>query len=122
MSLHAYQAVQAKIETPKETEYRVFARVTRELMDNADKRDSEFFQAVDRNRRLWLILQMDLASDDNLYPDELKAKLISLAIWVDKHSAAVLRGQKDISPLIDVNRTIMEGLAGQTAEAPRLVS
>jgi flagellar protein FlaF len=122
MSLQTYQAVQATIETPRETEYRLFAQVTRMLMDQSNSTGSEFFRAVDKNRRVWLTMQMDLVSEDNRLPDELKAGLISLAIWVDKHSAAVMRGQKDIQPLIDVNRSIMEGLAGQVEEEPRLAS
>ena len=79
-----------------------------------------FIEAVDWNRRLWLTLQMDLASDDNAFPDELRAQLISVAIWVDRHSSAALRGEARVGPLINVNRTIMEGLAqspGQVGEA-----
>jgi flagellar protein FlaF len=87
------------------------AMITRELMESKESQGTDFYKAVDRNRRLWLTLQIDLASEENLLPDELKAGLISISIWVDKHSAAVLRGQKDVEPLIDVNRSIMEGLA-----------
>jgi flagellar protein FlaF len=57
-------------------------------------------------------LQSDLSADDNQLPDGLKAQLISLAIWVDRHSSKVLRGKAEVGPLIKVNRTIMEGLAG----------
>ena len=74
-------------------------------------RGRKFIEAVDWNRRMWLTLQMDLASDQNGLTDELRAQLISVAIWVDKHSSAALRGEAEIDPLITVNRTIMEGLA-----------
>ena len=67
-------------------------------------------KALHWNRRLWLALQADCAVEDNQLPESLRAGIISLAIWVDKHSRKVLRGEAQIEPLIDVNRSIMEGL------------
>ena len=113
MSVHKYKSAQSTTETPRQTEYRLFAEITRALIgakDN-DRLDSSFFEAIDWNRRLWLTLQMDLATDENVFPDDLKAQIISLAIWVDKHSSRVLRGDATIDSLITVNRTVMEGLA-----------
>ena len=66
------------------------------------------------NRRMWLALQADCASDANQLPDAFRAGIISLAIWVDKHSRKVLRHEADIVPLVDVNRTIMDGLSGNS--------
>jgi flagellar biosynthesis activator protein FlaF len=113
MSLQSYQSTQTITEGPRQTEYRLFALVTRALMDAEDKQigDKDYYGAVDWNRRLWSTLQFDLAADDNLLPDELKAKLLSLAIWVDKHSSLALKGKVKVGPLISVNRSIMEGLA-----------
>ena len=112
MYAQSYQATQAVTEGPRQTEYRLFALVTRALMDVEDHEysDKDFYGAVDWNRRLWSTLQFDLAADDNLLPDELKAKLLSLAIWVDKHSSLAMKGRVKIGPLISVNRSIMEGL------------
>lgn len=119
MSYTKYKTAQASTETPRQTEYRVFAEVTRSLLDcRAQERvDASFFSAIDRNRRLWLTLQMDLASEDNRFPDDLKAQIISLAIWVDKHSSLVLRGNATVDSLIVVNRAMMEGLASMPAPA-----
>ncbi len=111
MSLQAYQNLQNATESPRQTEYRLLAAVTRALMESQDQGGAVFYKAVDWNRRVWLTLQMDLAAEGNALPDDLKAKLISLSIWVDKHSAAVLRGRESAAPLIEVNRAIMEGLA-----------
>jgi flagellar protein FlaF len=41
----------------------------------------------------------------------LRAQIISLALWVSKYSSDVLRNGAAIDPLIDINRTMMEGLA-----------
>jgi flagellar biosynthesis activator protein FlaF len=117
MSVNKYKAAQASTENPRQTEYRLFAEVTKALMSVREAattkglRSQDFYKAVDWNRRLWLTLQMDLASNENRFPDSLKANIISIAIWVDKHSRTVLRGEATLEPLISVNRTIMEGLS-----------
>ncbi len=117
MSVNKYKATQASTENPRQTEYRLFAEVTKALMSVREAattkglRSQDFYKAVDWNRRLWLTLQMDLASNENRFPDSLKANIISIAIWVDKHSRTVLRGEANLEPLISVNRTIMEGLS-----------
>jgi flagellar protein FlaF len=41
----------------------------------------------------------------------LRASIISLSIWVGKHTSAVIRRQEEIEPLIEINRMIMQGLA-----------
>lgn len=113
MSLHRYQQVQNRTEDPRKTEYRLFAQVTKALMDAGAEGESKtvLAKAVHWNRRVWLTLQADCANDDNCLPEEVRAGIISLAIWVDKHSRMVLKGEADITALIDVNRTVMEGLA-----------
>jgi len=111
MSLQAYRNTQNATENPRMTEYRLMASVTNALIEAEDKTGPDFYQAVDWNRRVWLNFQVDLTAETNTLPDDLKAKLISIAIWVDRHSTMVLRGEERVKPLIEVNRTIMEGLA-----------
>ncbi len=111
MSLQSYQTALNTTEDPRKTEYRLFAQVTKSLMDAENGESLSLQKAVHWNRRLWLTLQADCANDDNQLPDEVRAGIISLAIWVDKHSRMVLQGKADLTPLIDVNRSIMEGLA-----------
>ena len=111
MSLHSYVQAQNATEEPRQTEYRLFAQVTRALMQSQEGAKSEIAKAIHWNRRMWLALQADCASDANVLPDETRAGIISLAIWVDKHSRKVLKGEAEVSPLIDINRSIMEGLA-----------
>ena len=119
MSINKYHSALSVTEEPRQTEYRLFAQVTRALIDVQAKavKGKKVIEALDWNRRMWLALQMDLASDANGLADELKAQLISVAIWVDKHTSATLRGDATVDPLITVNRTIMEGLAGAPAQA-----
>jgi flagellar biosynthesis activator protein FlaF len=118
MSLQKYQAVQRVTETPRSTEYRLFAQVTRALMDCKGQPMPQRMEALDWNRRVWLTLQGDLAGARNQLPAQLKASLISLAIWVNKHTRKVMAGKASIDPLIDVNRNVMEGLAANAATSP----
>ena len=112
MSLHSYTVAQNATENPRQTEYRLFAQVTRSLLEcKGEDSKSLLAKSIHWNRRLWLALQADCALENNLLPDETRAGIISLAIWVDKHSRKVLRGEAEIEPLIDVNRSIMEGLS-----------
>jgi len=111
MSLQSYQIAQNTTEDPRLTEYRLFAQVTRALMEASEEERGAVARAIHWNRRLWLTLQSDCANESNVLNEQTRAGIISLAIWVDKHSRKVLRGEGEVGPLIEVNRTIMEGLA-----------
>ena len=112
MSLRDKPSAQRVAEHPRATEYRLFADITRGLMAvGAAERSSEpFVSALERNRRLWTTLRADLESEGNWLAADLKAKLISLALWAERHTDLVLHEGAEVGPLIAVNRTIMEGL------------
>jgi flagellar protein FlaF len=73
----------------------------------------ELAQAISENRKLWFVLAEDCAQNDNALPYELRAKIISLAVFVDRHSTEVVRHGADVDVLIDINRSMMEGLVGR---------
>lgn len=116
MSLKAYQTTAARAENPRQTEYRLFGQVTRALLD-AERLDRsqirERMEALDWNRRMWSVLAADCSVDGNGLPDQVRANIISLSIWVNKHTSLVMRNQEEIAPLIEINRIIMQGLAPQ---------
>lgn len=115
MALSAYQRAAASAESPREAEYRLFAQVTRALMHAAslDATDtSGRMDALDWNRRLWSALASDCADPGNAMAPALRASIISLSIWVGKHTSAVMRREEEIEPLIEINRMIMQGLTG----------
>ena len=88
--------------------------MTREVSKRQRKdtqRISDFRRALDDNRRLWHALEEDLASPGNQLPDQLKAQIISVAIWVERHSKLAEQGDAEIDALIQVNESIMKGLA-----------
>lgn len=116
MSLSAYQKAQQRVETPRELEYRLFGQVTRALIDIQDLPRHEIarrMDALDWNRRVWSFMAADCGNPDNALPENLRASIISLSLWVSRYSSEVMHKGEDIEPLIDVNRSIMQGLAGQ---------
>jgi flagellar protein FlaF len=115
MSLQAYKTAAARAESPREMEYRLFGQVTRALthaasVDQADVRTR--IDALDWNRRLWSALATDCSDPDNALASPMRAQIISISLFVSRHSSAVMRGEEDFEPLIDINRMIMQGLAG----------
>jgi Flagellar biosynthesis regulator FlaF len=115
MSLNAYQQAAVRSESPREMEYRLFAQVTRALMEAAKLPADDLrgrVDALDWNRRMWGVLGADCQSPGNKLPPQLRASIISLSIWVSKHTSLVIRREEEIEPLIEVNRMIMQGLMG----------
>lgn len=115
--------------TPRQAEYRVFARVTHRLAAALAAaapagaapaaRTAAFArmaEAVNDNRRLWAALAADLAAPRNGLPDSLRAQLISLAAFTLAQSDRVLNGAGTADPLVEINRSVMRGLRGD-AEA-----
>src|SRR5262249_3903241 len=101
-------------ENPRETEYRLFALITSELMSAAERGRGDLpglAKALDRNRRMWTVFAQDCAQEGNALPPPIRAQIISLSLWVSRHSSSVMRAEEDLAPLIDVNRAVMQGLA-----------
>ena len=114
MSLKAYQQAQVKTEDPRATEYRLFGQVTGALL-NAKQSKAEggpLVEAVEWNRKLWRTLAADCMDDRNSLTQDVRAKIISLSLWVSKYSRSVTREKAPLDPLIEINRTIMQGLRG----------
>jgi flagellar protein FlaF len=113
MSLQAYQQAAQRAESPRDVEYRLFGEVTRALMDASVSDPLDFstrIKALDWNRRLWTALANDCSRDGNALTPQLRASIVTLSLWVARHSSAVMRREEAFEPLIDVNRLIMQGL------------
>ena len=114
MSLQAYRSASQRSESPRELEFRLFSDVTRSLVDADSLGDDAIgprMEALDWNRRVWATLAGACAQEDNALPDSTRANIISLSLWVDRHSQAVFRREESFAPLIEVNRLVMQGLA-----------
>lgn len=129
MSIAAYKRTISETESPRQIERRVLSRVTSELERFAPEFDAAeqgldklsilangLRDALWQNQRVWQTLQHDLASEGNSLSPDLRAGLLSLAIWVDTHTRGVMKGQNKAGPLIDINRTIIRALDGNALQ------
>ncbi|MGA0614742.1 flagellar biosynthesis regulator FlaF [Paracoccus sp. KR1-242] len=100
----------------KDMEYDAFSRVTRMLhLAPRECRSDATVVAVSRNNELWTLLATDLADPANGIEDQVKAGLISLAIFSLRHGQSVLSGKATTDALIDINLAVMKGLRGEGA-------
>ena len=116
MSLEAYRKTQTVTEKPRDTEFRLFGEVTGALLDaerDGGKDIQKRIKAVDWNRRMWSVFAGDCSSSENQLPETTRAQIVSLSIWVTKYSSQAMRQRLSLEPLIDINRTIMQGLSGE---------
>jgi flagellar protein FlaF len=119
MSLNAYRRAQEIGASPRATEYRLMSQITAEMIAARDNglKGGQLMPALHRNRRAWGTFSAVCAAPDNQLPDDLRARIISLALWVDRHTTDVVRGTESIDDLISVNRAIIEGLASENLNA-----
>ena len=114
MTLQAYKNTQRITEDSRTTEYRLFGQVTGALIDaqRNGRSGSPLVEAVDWNKKLWRTLAADCMDERNQLPQDVRPKIVSLSLWIAKYSRSVTRDGASLDPLIQVNRTIMQGLQG----------
>ena len=80
----------------------------KQKLDEVDLRE----RALKYNQLLWSIIQADVSEDNNDLPEELKANLMSLSIFVDKQTSKCLTDPTEelFDSLIGINLNISEGL------------
>lgn len=112
MFVDVYKKATINSDSPRTTEYRLFAEITGDLQkaNQTDTPKAERIKALFRNSQLWSALQRDLALPGNQLETNVKAGLISLSIWVGKFTNTAINSNVDLEALISVNRQIMEGL------------
>lgn len=115
MSLNAYHRTQSIVATPRGTERRLMSQVTGDLIEARESglSGAALMPALHRNREVWTHFSSMCSQPDNMLPDNLRAAIVSLALWVEKHTSAVATGRDSIEDLIDINRLLIEGLNGE---------
>jgi len=84
--------------------------------DVADARDRErhsqdAVEALYFTRRLWIRFVEDLGAAENQLDPELRANLISIAIWILKETEKIRNRQSDnFQAIIDITTIIRDGL------------
>ena len=129
MSIAAYKRTIAETEAPRQIERRILARVTGQLEQHQQRFDAtnnlserlallagDLRACLWDNEQVWLMLKCDLAEPENALPPALRAGLLSIALWIERQTTLVMRGTGNLAPLIEVNRHIIRGLAGDAGE------
>ncbi len=113
----AYASPRDAALTPRQAEYRLFARVNHRISAALAAHDAgeadgfvRLLQALEDNRRLWTALAVDLASDGNRLPETLRAGLLSLAGFAEREIGRVRAGDADGRALVEINESVMKGL------------
>ena len=111
MSVAAYGRVQNVAENPRQIEFRLLGQVTGAMLSAKEAPDRRgLFDAVLWNQQVWNTFLVDLTSGANGLPDALRARLVSIALWVNRETDEVVAGKADVETLVTVNRAIMDGL------------
>ena len=103
----------AVLERRADLEQRLIGEIIGDMMiaRDAGLTGAALMTPLHRNREMWNIFSAGCSSPGNELPGELRASIISIALWVDRFSSEVIAGREHIDDLIEVNRTVMEGLA-----------
>ncbi len=103
-------------ESPKEAREHERTALERSiaLLQDAEKMGPQSREAVEAIyfvRKLWGIFIEDLAKPENGLPPKLRADLVSVGLWVMRETEEIRQGRStNFTALIDVSRTISEGL------------
>ncbi|WP_193170298.1 flagellar biosynthesis regulator FlaF [Nisaea nitritireducens] len=126
--IDAYKKTITQTATSRDTEYRLLAQVTSELIKAVENKKgamndptkmAQVASALNWNKQVWDIFVEDCGTAGNQLPRDLRAAIVSLGIWVTKETAIALEGEGDIDSLVAVNRDIMKGLKpSQSTENP----
>lgn len=115
-ALIAYAPTAAPVRTERSVELQLFSEITARLAkavaDTSAQRTRRLAEAMHKNRQLWHTIATSVASEANGLSDDLRARLFYLAEFTDHHSRSVLNGTGDTQVLVDINRAVIAGLAG----------
>lgn len=125
LAYKAYGEVTNRTASDQQIEYALFREITQALSDIAQQDEplpSVWAEAIDRNLQLWTLLSTDLMNPDNQLPADIRKSLLSIAESVRRISYDVLSGSGEMTDLIEINETIMQGLSGAPAQSDSAVS
>ena len=118
-SSQAYNSSQKLGANARQTEARALLEAARLLDAAIGGNDTDAYRAALRlNWRLWTIIQADVSSEDNPLPDDIRQNILSLSVFIDRHTVKALSepSGRMLRVLIDINRNIAGGLMGNVAE------
>jgi flagellar biosynthesis activator protein FlaF len=78
---------------------------------NKGENSREAIEATFYLRQLWAIFLDDLRNPENELPEQLRAGIVSIGIWMNKEIDRFCDGRtSDLTPIIEINEIIRDGL------------
>lgn len=100
-------------ERPRAVERRLLTEITREMRTASEDGlcSGALMPVLHRNREVWNALSAACGGTGNQLPAPMRAGVISLALFVDRFTSQVVAGRESMDALIDINLSIIDGLA-----------
>jgi len=119
--LKAYENAQKTAIQLKELERLAIARTTHKLTNARDnfscgkKSYDKYADALKFNQKLWTLIQSNIADNPTSGTKSLRTSLLDLSLFIDKQTMIALRNPdpNNITPLIEINKSISGGLHSQ---------
>lgn len=105
------KSVHIGVASPCETEILAFGLCNSRLAKAFGPRAR--IDALNKTHQLWALLVRDLCCDGNALPEHLKQQLMGLGFWAMQYCNSALLKDLPLTPLINVNQNILDGLRAQ---------
>ncbi|NOT33857.1 MAG: flagellar biosynthesis regulator FlaF [Candidatus Eisenbacteria bacterium] len=116
--LDAYETAGKSSRSSRELEATALFKAARQLQDcianwNATDLRARLSAALNYNQRLWTFFQAELSEPGSVLPAELRAKLLSLSVFVDRRTFELMAkpDPAKLNSLIEINRQVAAGLS-----------
>lgn len=111
----AYQQTRRAVVSGRDLESMLLLKAAARLQavrDGWQAKQNDLSGALTYNRKLWTILIDLILKPTNPLPDEVKRNLANIAVFIFKQTVDIecAPDPDKIGPLVDLNRTIAEGL------------
>ena len=94
-------------------EHDILISAVREIQSaiEIDPTSIEAIKACATMQKIWAILVIDVMSDNNKLPIELRAQIISVGIWIQREISDIMAGNSDnFVGVIEITQIIADGL------------
>ena len=123
VQLEAYKTAQQSVMSGREIEAMALTKAALQLKKcrndwDPHDRGGERAASLEKNQRIWSILQGELARDDHPLPRPIREDLLSLSLFVDKRTFDVMAypAPEKLEILININLNIAAGLRNSPTE------
>ena len=122
MGINAYQHVEKKTMSGRETEARVLRQAAlklKECQENWDSktRRTELEEAFEYNHQIWSIFQSELTKPDHPMDKELRQNILNLSVFIEAriYDTRAYPAPEKLTAIININNGLATGLRSSAA-------